>query len=520
MSDSISADYQTQNFGNLKEFLSAPQEQHQSLRAEICRRNLKDFIRTAWPIIEPSELVWGWHIDAVAKHLEAVTRGQIRNLLITIPPRHAKSTIVSVMWPSWEWATSPERRWLFASYAESLAIRDNVKARRLVQSPWYQLNWGYVFQFQGDQNEKRKVETDRGGHRIAVGTGGAATGEGGDRLVIDDPHNIAEIESAITRKGVLDWFDQVWSTRANNPKTTARVIIMQRSHCDDLAGHVLEQGGWEHLSIPTEYEGATRKTAIGWCDPRTAEGALLWPERFGPVEVVEAKRTLGSFAYAGQHQQRPVPATGGVWKRAWFRFYRRAELPAKFDLTMASWDCAFKDLKTCDFVAGQLWGRKAADFYFLDQVHARLDFPATLQAIRDLNRRAKYAVNGVLIEDKANGSAVISTLKLEIPGLIAVDPEGGKEGRAAAVAPLIEAGNVLLPMPDEQPWIEDTLIEFVTFPAARHDDRVDAASQALLWMRGTIPETPVRVYFDPFAPVGQEWTTTPPDSPDWTISPY
>jgi predicted phage terminase large subunit-like protein len=305
--------------------------------------------------------------------------------------------------------------------------------------------------------------------------------------MIDDPHNIVDIESLTVRKGVLDWFDQVWSTRANDPKLTARVIIMQRSHSDDLAGHVLELGGWEHLSIPAEYEGHTRKTSIGWSDPRQQEGELIWPERFGTTEIAEAKRTLGSFGYAGQYQQRPVPASGGVWKKTWFQFYRRADLPVKFDMIVASWDCTFKDLKTSDYVCGQLWGRKGADFYLLDQAHARLDFPATLQAIRALNERATVRLgvppNGVLVEDKANGSAVLSVLKREIPGMIAINPEGGKEGRAAAVAPMIEAGNVLLPMVEEQPWVEDTLVEFVTFPAAKHDDRVDCASQALLWLQ-------------------------------------
>lgn len=453
------------------------------LRAERSRRSLRTFIEAAWPLVEPTPFVPGWHIDAVVDHLEAVTRGQIRNLLITIPPRHTKSTTVGVMWPSWEWIDHPERRWLFAAYAESLAIRDNVRSRRLIQSAWYQGNWGNRFQFAGDQNEKRKVETDHGGHRIAVGTGGSATGEGGDRLVIDDPHNIADIESAVTRKGVLDWFDTVWSTRANDPKATARVVIMQRSHCDDLAGHVLEQGGWEHLCIPAEFEGDSRKTVIGWTDPRTVEGELVWPERFGPPEIAEAKRTLGSFGYAGQYQQWPVPTTGGVWKKLWFRFYRRADLPTKFDMVVASWDCTFKDLKTSDFVCGQLWGRRGADCFLLDQVHGRLDFPATLQAIRSLNARSRHAVNAVLVEDKANGSAVLAVLKREIPGMIAINPEGGKESRAAAVAPLIEAGNVLLPMPDEQPWVDEALLEFVTFPAAKHDDRVDAASQALNWLQ-------------------------------------
>lgn len=250
-----------------------------------------------------------------------------------------------------------------------------------------------------------------------------------------------------------------------------------------MAGHVLEQGGWEHLCIPAEYEGDRRKTVIGWSDPRVKKGELLWPSRFGPAEIAQNKKALGSFAYSGQYQQRPVPASGGVWNKAWFRFYRRADLPATFDMVVASWYCAFKDLKTSDFVAGQLWGRRAADFYLLGQIHGRLDFPATLAAIRDLNARSKHRVNAVLVEDKANGSAVISVLKREISGMLAVNPEGAKQARASAVAPLIEAGNVLILMPDENHWVDGTVLEFCTFPAAKHDDRVDAASQALLWLQ-------------------------------------
>ena len=157
---------------------------------------------------------------------------------------------------------------------------------------------------------------------------------------------------------VLDWYDTVWSTRGNDPKTAAKVIIMQRCHTEDLAGHVLAQGGWEHLSLPMEYEGNKgAKTGIGWSDPRTEEGELLWPERYPLPEIERLRRTLGSFAFASQYQQRPAPASGGVWKRNWFRFYRRSELAAiaKFDYVVASWDCTFKDAATSDYVAGQLW---------------------------------------------------------------------------------------------------------------------------------------------------------------------
>jgi predicted phage terminase large subunit-like protein len=450
------------------------------LKAVRCEKSLRAFTEAAWSLVVPSSYIASWYVDAICRHLEAVARGEIRRLLITIPPRCTKSTLTSVMLPAWVWTSKPQTRLLFASYAESLAVRDATMCRRLLQSAWYQENWAGVFRLAGDMNLKHRYENDYGGLRLSVGIGGSVTGEGGDILVIDDPHNIREIESDTVRRGVLDWYDQVWATRGNDPRTAAWIVIGQRTHCDDLIGHLLEMGGWESLCIPMEYEGDRRPTLIGWSDQRRTEGDLLCSARFGPEEVARAKQTLGSFGYSAQYQQRPVPAGGGVWKRNWFRFYRRVELPARFDMVVGSWDCAFKDLKTSDFVCGQLWGQRAADCYLLDQIHARLDFPATLAAIRSLTARSPYRVNAVLVEDKANGSAVLSVLKREIPGMIAVNPEGGKEARAAAVAPMIEAGNVLLPMADEQPWIEDTLLEFVSFPASRHDDRVDATSQALL----------------------------------------
>jgi len=250
----------------------------QDLNREQATRHLKDFIRQAWPVIEPSTpFVPGWHLDAICEHLEAVTAGQIRNLLITIPPRHMKSLAVSVFWPCWEWIRWPQRRWLFASYADSLSIRDSVRCRRLIQSPWYQSLFGDRFALTEDQNEKHRYDNDRSGCRIASSVGGSNTGEGGDRIVCDDPHNIHEAESDVIRKNACDWWDKVMSTRFHDPKTVAKLIIMQRVHYSDLAGHVLEQGGYDHLCLPAEYEGVQRTTIIGWTDPRHDSGELLWP---------------------------------------------------------------------------------------------------------------------------------------------------------------------------------------------------------------------------------------------------
>jgi len=218
--------------------------------------SLYEFVRQAWHVLEPStEYVDGWHIRTMCEHLEAVSDGRIRDLLINVPPRHMKSLTASVFWPCWVWTKNPERRWLYCSYAQRLATRDSLKCRRLITSPWYQRNWGHVFRLMGDQNEKARFENDRTGYRLATSVHGSNTGEGADIIVCDDPHNIRERESEVKREAVLMWWDEVMSTRLNNPQTGARVIVMQRLHERDLSGHVIEKGGWDHLCLPARFEG-------------------------------------------------------------------------------------------------------------------------------------------------------------------------------------------------------------------------------------------------------------------------
>lgn len=466
---------------------------------ELASRSLKEFIRQAWDVVEPgTPYVSGWHLDAICEHLEAISRGDLRNLLITIPPRHMKSLSVCVFWPCWEWIRAPQRRWLYASYAESLSVRDSVRCRRLIQSPWYQSRFGDRFSITVDQNEKHRFETDHGGCRIASSVGGSNTGEGGDRIVCDDPHNVQEAESDVTRKSECDWWDRVMSTRLNDPKTGAKVIIMQRVHESDLAGHVLKQGGYEHLCLPAEYDGVRRTTSIGWTDPRQHENELLWPEQFGAAQIEELKLRMGSYAAAAQLQQRPSPASGGIFKRHWWRSYNEALDVDDCDEMIQSWDLAFKDGKNSSYVVGQVWGRWGADMALLDQRRARMTFPETLDAFRQLTARWPRA-GCKLVEDKANGPALIAMLQCEIPGIVPVRPDGTKEARAHAVSPLIEAGNVYLPDKSIAPWIDEFIEECAVFPKGAHDDQVDCCTQALkaLYIGWEQQQQYIITYYDP-----------------------
>lgn len=463
--------------------------------------NLADFIQLAWPTVEPfTPYLHNWHIDAICEHLEAACQGEIRNLLVTMPPRMMKSLTISVFFPAWRWIKAPGERFLYSSYSQDLATDHSVATRRVIESGWYQERWGDRFRMAPDQNLKTRFENTRRGARVSTSVNGPVTGKGADWLVCDDPHNVRDADSLTIREATLRWWDEAMSSRFNNPRTGRRIVVMQRVHEADLAGHLIEQGGYVHLNLPMEYEPeATTYTGFGQRDIRTEPGQLLMPERIGEAEVADLKVRLGSRAYAGQYQQRPAPAEGDLLKRAWWRFWHHPgaplpavplrlpsgeviarpciPLPARFTETLQSWDMTFKDTKETDFVVGQVWGAVGADRFLLDQVRARLDFPGTIAAFRGLSTTWP-AVRRKLVEDKANGPAVIATLGSEIGGITAVNPEGGKVARANAVAPYIESGNYYLPHPAIAPWVNGFVEECASFPTGRHDDQVDAMSQA------------------------------------------
>lgn len=451
---------------------------------ERCKRSLRFFAEAIWPELEPNRtFIPNWHIDAICDHLQAVTDGDISNLLINMPPRHGKSLLVSVIWPAWVWISRPESRWIFSSYAANLSKRDSVKCRRIIGSLFYQQHFGHIFKLQDDQNEKMKFENDKTGFRLATSVGGVGTGEGGDFVVVDDPHKTDEAESAAVREHTLLWWDETMSTRSNDPKSVKRVIVMQRVHEQDLSGHVLKQGGYDHLCLPAEFDGNKKFTSIGWQDPRNIQGELLWPDHFGKKELDDLKLRLGSGAAQGQLQQKPYSKAGKIIKREWFKFYK--VLPSELRGHTASWDLSFDDGLTNDYAVGQTWGKVGANHYLVDQVRDKMGFVAQIDAMRNFSYKHEKALTK-LVEKKANGAAAMDTLKNEIAGLIKVEPKTAKSVRLEAVAPLFEAGNVFLPDPSIAPWINDFIEEFIGFPKAAHDDQIDATTQYLLYARDKV----------------------------------
>jgi predicted phage terminase large subunit-like protein len=267
----------------------------------------------------------------------------------------------------------------------------------------------------------------------------------------------------------------------NDPKTGRQVVVQQRGHDRDATGHLLSQDvKWEHILLPMEFDGKRRSTSLGPYDPRKEVGELLWPERFDAAVLKDLKTRLGSYGAAGQLQQSPAPAGGGIFKREHWRFYKAR--PMKFDEVVLSWDMTFKKTTDSDYVAGGAWGRVGADKYLLDRVKERMGFADSVKAVRAMKKRWPQAV-AILVEDKANGPAIIETLQKEIPGVIAVNPEGGKEARAYAIQPEHEAGNLYLPDPSIAPWVDEYIGEMASFPRGANDDEVDQTTQAINWWR-------------------------------------
>lgn len=469
-----------------------------ALEDELCTRSLSAFIARAWPLIEPGQpYVHGWHIDAIAEHLEAVTASQIQKLLITMPPRHMKSLAVSVFWPAWVWLTKPSWRGVFTSYALQLAIRDSVKCRQVIESPWYQQRWGNVFSLTGDQNEKKRFANSEHGERMTGSVDSGVTGEGGDVIVCDDPHNVREAFSDAARQAVIDWWDQVIPTRLNNPETGGRVVVMQRVHEQDLAGHWLAKGGVVHLNLPAEFEPERKcTTVLGWTDPRTTSNELLWPDRFPRPALEELKTDLGPYGTAGQLQQRPSPAEGGMLKRHWWQYYdARAGYPA-FDTVLISVDPALRAKETNDPMAIGAWGKAGPNLYGLRVESDQVTTPELIDKIKALHAwlREKFPslVPAVVVENTAAGPDVIAELKTKIAGVSAEDPKGDKVQRAHAQVPLLAAGNVFLPgvaradgkgvdehHPATESWVAAFIDECASFPVGVCDNQVDMWSQAM-----------------------------------------
>jgi len=444
-------------------------------------QTLSGFIKEAWSVVEPSStFVHGWHIDAICDHLEAVTSGQINRLLINVPPGTMKSLITGVFWPAWEWGPQgrPALRIIGSSYSEDYATRDNRRMRDLVTSDWYQALWGETVKL--TRSGERSFANTKTGFRQGVPFS-RLTGGRGDRLIIDDPHSVDGAESEADRLSTVRTFRESVPTRLNDPERSAIIVIMQRLHEGDVSGTTLSLGlGYEHLMLPMEYEPERQcRTSIGFVDPRKEDGELLFPERF-PRHVVERdKIPLGSYAVAGQFQQRPAPRSGGMFQRGDFEIVEAVPAGAK---RCRAWDFAAskpKPGKQPDWTVGLKMAHAGGVFYVEDVRRDRWSASDVEKHLRNTATQDGLAVTIRMPQDPgAAGKADAATkVKLLAGFSVKVQPvSGDKATRATPASAQAEAGNVKLV---RAPWNEPFLDELCSFPNGQHDDQVDAFADAL-----------------------------------------
>ena len=506
------------------------QKVRKARKEQACAGGLRAFVRYFWTILEPeTKLVEGWLWEALCDHLEAVTFGKLTRLLINVPPGSMKSLMVNVFWPAWEWGpmAMSHLRYVNFSYSSGLTERDNTRFRKLVQSERYKELWGDKFKL--EKEGEIKITNDKTGWKLASSVGGIGTGERGDRVCIDDPHDVNKAESDTVRASTLRWFREVISDRLNDLQASSIIVIMQRVHQLDISGFVLESG-WAsynhltpycHLMVPMEFEaGREPFNTLGWIDPRTEDGDLAWPERFSPEAVTNIEREKGSWAYNGQYQQRPAPRGGGIIKREHWRPYTAEECGKfgvpwpKFPLmsyTVLSLDTAQTEKKVNDPSAGVVLG-VCSDIWENRRLvlmwawAERLELYELVKKIEETCK--KFRVNRVLIEDKASGHPVAQELRRRARhvsdslshnpktqdradfGVQLMTPEGDKVARMYAVQNMFECGLIYAPAEATgngdhlfKDWADKVITECAEMPKGAHDDLADAMSQGLIHLR-------------------------------------
>lgn len=477
----------------------------------LCKRRFYNFFVLCWNVVWPNiEFEDAWYYEILCDELQRqairISEGQEKkyDIIINVPPRTAKSTLVVIAFNAWVWINFPSQKFLTASHADSLSIEHAVRTRRLIQSDWYQSLFGGFYNLLWDQNVKSFFENDKGGYRIAASVGSQPIGKGGDYIMVDDPHSPRQALSEAFRATCISWWNNVMHFRLNNQKVGLRIIIMQRLHEDDLTGYILEHCGnmYKHFCLPAEISDNVRPVEL----KKYYVNGLLFPERLGKKQLADTKIRIGSQVYAAQMEQRPSPEEGGMFKRIWWKFWKPKDMvlahiqtkasdgsihthelinfPHKFDEIIISWDMTFKNTTGTDRVAGQVWGRVGTDKYLLDQNLGNMDFVQTKKAVLDLYEQNKEAT-AILIEDTANGPAVISELDRNLSILVPVKPLGSKISRATDASKAMsmvaqcEAGHLYLPHPAIASWVNDFIEEYTKFPFGKHDDQVDAGTQAI-----------------------------------------
>lgn len=484
------------------------------IAAEQSRLSLRRFIRESWHTVEPAAFMPNWHLDCLADHLTYVSLGEIRFLLMNMPPRTSKSLVTSVIYPVWDWLQDPTIQYLTASYALLLSGRDALKSRRMIESPWFQERWGDRFRFAFDEKLKRQYSNDKGGRRIAIATESATTGEGGNRMIVDDPHNATDTESETKRKGTQDWWDHAMSNRLNQPDKDSWIVNGQRTGQDDLFGHIMRTVDMKqvtHLMLPNEFVKKRacvtvlpRTGKVIFRDPRKDEGQLLVPNRLGPDATTRLRRTMKE-KYELQYQQDEKGGGGRILRRENWRKWESAEAP-ECDLIFSVYDTAFEEGQENDYSARTDWGvfnhrdrvtdpssgvtttgRPRRNMIMVGAWRDKLEYWKLKKEARA--HYLKLKPDYTLVEKKASGISLCQDLQRgqnPVKGLRKISVSYGskikmdKVERANIASVVLDDGLVWYM---DRAWAEGPIDEGAAFPEGSHDDWVDTIVNAFQFVR-------------------------------------
>ncbi len=484
-----------------------------------------EFIKYFFPVFEGTHTFQdGMHIQVIAEHLEECLKGNVRKLVINVPPGFMKTLICSILFPAWAWAKYPYKKFFCLTYSGQLSTEQSADCRRIIRSEEYQKLWGHKFSIRKDADAKRIFANDKGGKRVCSSVNGVVTGVRGDILILDDPNNVKASESDVIREATNNTFDNAITSRVNDRTKYCMIIIQQRVHSRDLTGHILAKDDPDtiHLCLPMEYETGRKCVTIPikstngkrWKDPRTKEHQLLWPERLSITALNKLKDDLNSeYTIAGQLQQRPSPSKGGIIQKDWFQLWKSKELPP-CEFVIQSWDTAFTKPRNkahganISYSACTTWGvfrdeHNVPNIILLSLFRDKIEYPelrAMAQRLAtnyhdtdiDYPMKGRCMPTTILVEAKASGLALIADLQRAGVTVTKFNPSrynlGGrsdKVARARLVTPLIEAGRVWMQSdynnPEALGAIEDLFVESAAaFPNEESNDLIDSMSQAFI----------------------------------------
>ena len=457
----------------------------------ILRTDFYSFVRAAFPIVSGgAELLESWHIEAMSHFISEVMHGTNRRLIVSVPPRYLKSICASVCAPAFLLGREPSQRIICVSYSEQLARKHANDCRALMKSPFYTRLFPAT-RISHWKDTELEFSTTAGGYRLATSVGGTLTGRGGNVIIIDDPMKAQDAHSAVARESLRQWYGNTLISRLDSKVDGRIIVVMQRVHSDDFVATLLEQGGWEHLNLPAiaEIEQTIR---LGRNRTHVRKpGDVLHPEREPRSALDDQKRNMGSGEFSAQYQQAPVPPGGNLIKWSWFRTYEEVPPRIPKDRIVVSWDTALSSSELADYSVCVVILVRAETVYVLDVVRSRFEYPHLKRKAKEIHQAWRRFANhySLVIENKGSGMSLIQDLQRDDIHPIAIKPEGDKIMRMLAQTPAIEAGSVLLPK--RAGWLQDFQQELMAFPAGRHNDQVDALSQALKVAKSWSPDMPL-----------------------------